>query len=518
VKWSRFQEAVFEDFRSGNGHTAVEAVAGSGKSTVAVECLNHLPQGGSPDVLLTSFSVQSINDLKAKDPPWFVDLRTLNSLGNQALTRSVGPQKLATHRAYSKIDEVLGKNTITDPAAKQQMTSLRVRIKTLTDFAKAALVETTDGLNDLAEGYDLDTNVAPWLGRELKERFGCAPEDAVAHLTSRVLEASKKLDGTVDFNDQLWLPVVLGVDVQKFDRILADEGQDLSRVQIELLCKSMKQDSRVFMWGQSKQAIYHWRGAGLGMEPFIKRLNAKRLPLSISYRCPKAVTRLAQKIVPAMQASPLAIEGLVESLPMDMLSGKLQAGDAVLSRKNAPLIGLFMRLLKDGVPAGIQGRDLGGKLIRFVEDSGAKTAEELLDYTREWAARERARKQKRNPNARMDTIDDHEMCIATLCEDTRLIDVVLQRIKTLLQSDPTNKVVLSSCHRAKGLEWDRVFLLESSFPVCPDYWLTYARKGDANVWAAKKAAEIMETEIEERNIRYVALTRSKRELYLVKDV
>ena len=517
MKWSPFQEAVFEDFRSGKGSTVVQATAGSGKSTTAIECLNHLPPKGNPDVLLTSFSVQSINDLKAKEPPWFVDIRTLNSLGNQALTRSVGLQKLNTHRVYTKIDEVLGKNTITDSAAKAQMTSLRVRIKTLVDFAKAGLVEKVEALNDLAEDNDLDTGVAEWLGRELKDRFGCAPEDAVATLASKVLEASKKLDGTVDFNDQVWLPVVLNLEPQKFDYLLCDEAQDQSAMQIELIAKSMSGTARAFFWGDDFQSIYAFRGAGVGMAPSVRRFNAKQLPLSISYRCPKAVVRLACKLSPTMQSAPTAIEGLVESMPRDMLSSKLVPGDAVLSRKNAPLIGLFMQFLQSGVPAGIQGRDLGGRLIRFVEDSGAKTADDLLDYTHDWAERERERKKKRNPNARFDAIDDHELCIVTLCEDTRQIDVVLQRIKTLLQADPAGKVCLSSVHRFKGLERDRIFLLESSFPVCPEYWLGYARKGDANVWAAKKAAEILETETEERNIRFVALTRARKELYLVKD-
>ena len=32
------------------------------------------------------------------------------------------------------------------------------------------------------------------------------------------------------------------------------------------------------MAGENSQAIYAWRGAGLGMEPFIERIHAKILP------------------------------------------------------------------------------------------------------------------------------------------------------------------------------------------------------------------------------------------------
>jgi DNA helicase II / ATP-dependent DNA helicase PcrA len=516
--WNPFQQAVFKDFASGMGHTAVDAVAGSGKSTVAIECLNHLPKGNF-SVLLTSFSVQSVNDLKAKEPPWFVECRTLNSLGNQALSRAKGPQKVSKLRAFGIIDQVLGFNRgmIQDSERKSQFNSFRQRVKALVDFAKASLVDGIKPLNALAEHHELDLAVPEWLGKELKEHFKCEHVDAIAAVTSKVLEASKNIDGTVDFNDQLWLPIVLNFEPQKFDYILVDEAQDLSAVQIELLCRSMKPTSRVFMWGQNFQAIYAWRGAGLGMEPFIERLKAKVLPLSISYRCPQLVTKHAQKLCPEMKAAPEAPMGVVEDIEKGELARTVQMGDVILSRKNAPLVGLFMRFLKAGVPAGIQGKDLGGRLISFVEDSACKTVDELLDYTREWAKRECAKRRKKNPEAKLDAIHDHADCIQTLCEDTTHIDVVIERIKTLLMSDPAGKVCLSSVHRAKGLEWNRVFLIESSFPVCADYWIGFSKYDDTDGWAAKKAAEVMKTDTEERNIRYVALTRAREAMYFVRE-
>lgn len=43
--WSPFQLAVFADVATGTGHTVVNACAGSGKTTVLVEAISHVPPG-----------------------------------------------------------------------------------------------------------------------------------------------------------------------------------------------------------------------------------------------------------------------------------------------------------------------------------------------------------------------------------------------------------------------------------------------------------------------------------------
>ena len=67
-------------------------------------------------------------------------------------------------------------------------------------------------------------------------------------------------------------------------------------------------------------------------------------------------------------------------------------------------------------------------------------------------------------------------CIATLFAD----------------ADPSSRIVCSSIHRAKGLERERVFVWEPG--IMP-----------------------MGEGIQERNLAYVAITRAKRELWLVDD-
>jgi superfamily I DNA/RNA helicase len=64
--------------------------------------------------------------------------------------------------------------------------------------------------------------------------------------------------------------------------------------------------------------------------------------------------------------------------------------------------------------------------------------------------------------------------------------------------DQARKVTCSSVHRIKGLEADRVFVLQDTL---------YPRGRGASL-AAKRAG----AEVEERNIEYVACTRAKRHL------
>lgn len=515
--WSSYQQAIFADFRSGIGATAIDATPGSGKSTSIVEGLNHLP-AKTTNVLMTSFSKQSVEDLKAKDPPWFVEVKTMNSLGNKALRQSQnGNQQLKLDRVYTFMDKVLGPRP-EDPVRRATFNGFRSRIKALVDMSKAHLVDDADGMLEVADNMEIDTITPDWIAVELAQMFGVAQEDTFVESARLVLDKCKEIDGTIDFNDQIWLPVIHDLPMEQFEAVIVDEAQDTSIAQMELLIRSAKKGSRIIMAGENAQAIYAWRGAGLGMEPFIARTQAKILPLSISYRCPKAIVAEAAKIVPGIQTAPDAPEGRVSTIPRDLLPLNVRVGDTILSRKNAPLISIFMDLLGRGIPVGMVGRNIGESILRFIDKSQAFSAGGLLDYTNEWAKLEIERRKKKNPNAKIDHIDDHVRCVHVLCEVTDSVRSVIDNVNKLLRMPEGDKVLLSTVHRAKGLEWPKVFLIRESFPSLPDHWLQYARKANKQAWANERAKEVLETDIGERNVLYVGLTRAKEELIYVTPI
>jgi superfamily I DNA/RNA helicase len=137
--------------------------------------------------------------------------------------------------------------------------------------------------------------------------------------------------------------------------------------------------------GDNFQAIYSWAGADSeSINNIQKRLNAKVLPLPISYRCAKNIVKLAQELVPDIQHAPLAKDGAVSYIKEKELLTSVAPGDFILSRINAPLIKYCLKLLKLGIPANIQGRDVGANLSFLIKKSKKKTVKSFLDWLSKW--------------------------------------------------------------------------------------------------------------------------------------
>ena len=77
---------------------------------------------------------------------------------------------------------------------------------------------------------------------------------------------------------------------------------------------------------------------------------------------------------------------------------------------------------------------------------------------------------------------------------------IIERI--FVDGGSEDRVVLSSTHKAKGLERDRVFVLSSTY-------LKKRRDKKTGEWYLPQ---------EERHLAYVAWTRAKKELYFVEGV
>jgi DNA helicase-2/ATP-dependent DNA helicase PcrA len=150
-----------------------------------------------------------------------------------------------------------------------------------------------------------------------------------------------------------------------------------------------------------------------------------------------------------------------------------------------------MALLKAGVPANIQGRDVGANLQYFIKKSKAKTIDKFIEYVNSW----RELETKRLLSAKKDTTStiDKAECLLNLCEGTLTIKDLKETIDKLFADvDDNNKIILSTTHKAKGLERDRVFVLRDTYRYGPG------------------------VTGEEANLFYVAITRARKELYFVR--
>lgn len=246
------------------------------------------------------------------------------------------------------------------------------------------------------------------------------------------------------------------------------------------------------------QAIYGFRGADSeSLANIAKTFNAISLPLSISYRCPKKIVLEAQKYVSHIESHESAPEGEVEDYGT-YAPAMFKSNDMVVCRNTAPLIKLAYKLISAKIPATIMGRDIGKGLVTLINKLKAKGIESLISKLNEWRAKETQRALGKDPEADLSKIEDKYdiimMFINHAGADT--IPSLITAIENLFGDKAIDAVVLSTIHRAKGMEADRVFIL--------DGWLMpskYARKP----WQM----------IQENNLTYVAITRAKKSLFYV---
>lgn len=474
--WSSYQEAVFANVQSGEGNAVVEAVAGAGKTTTIVEALKRVPEGRT--VLMMAFNKEIQVEL-ARRAPTYVDVKTCHSHGFAAVRRKFRNVRVDDTRSLQICERLFGdRRENRDKGLDFGAVSNLVRV------AKDVLLPfgAVNAFDACADEFGVD------VPEDSRKR------DAFIAAAVRVHAESRKVEGVIDFADMCWLPVVLNLPVWSYDVVFVDETQDLCPSQIELLLKSVRRGGRVIAVGDPMQAIYAFRGADTStMKRLTERLEARVLPLSVTYRCPKAVVSLAQKVVPHLQHSDTAREGNVREGDVSDMMSSAKAGDMIVSRTNAPLLAACLRLLAGGTRASIKGRNIGEGLIRLVEKSNAKTVADLGAWLKVWSEKECRRLAKKEKSA--DEVLDKVECIMALAEGldgdaTDGVKMLVARASKLFSDDDgAGKVTLGTTHKLKGLEAGRVWMLAETFR---------AEKGG-----------------EEANIWYVAVTRAKEELVMV---
>lgn len=468
--WSKYQLAVFDNVVNGTGHTVVNAVAGSGKTTTIEEAVSYIPAGKK--TIFVAFNKPIATELGKRLTGKPVEVSTLHSYGLKCVSAALGRLRIDTHRVDDFCVALHGGDSKT--------WELRRDLAKTVSLAKGALAGTEEAIDSLIDEFEIAS-----AANGNRETF-------VKDVLKLLEQCTDTEDGRMDFDDMIWLPIVLDLPQRKFDRVFVDETQDLNAAQIEMTLRACKADGRILAVGDPRQAIYQFRGADeFAFENVKTRLAAAELRLSVCYRCCRAVIREAQTIVPDIEAAPDAEEGEVRGASFAEMRAGAQPGDFILSRTNAPLISLCMAFLMEGRRANIQGRDVGARLAAFVKKSKAKTIESLRNYVETWSAKEcdRLAAKRRSTQA----VEDQAACILALSEGALEVSDVLNRIESLFaDTNDANKITLSTTHKAKGLERDRVWLLDA----------TYCRRPG----------------VEEQNLRYVGLTRARKTLVLVEDL
>lgn len=476
MKWSIEQEKIFKWFAAGQGSLVVEAFAGTGKTTTIKQAFSHVP--GQPKMLYAVFNKKNQLEAQAKITDQRVQIKTLHGLGYAFVRRAWGSVRPDDAVEDDRIAKVA-------PNAPGEVLNA---IKKSVAFAKNTRINPTpQDIMEIIDRFDLNDFMNPESVNEwsLVRVVDCA---------MKVLAISKERDpeGRISFNDMVWLPVACNMVRPWFDLVVIDEAQDMNEPQLAMARLACKRTGRICVVGDSRQAIYGFRGARHRAMDYMRGiLHAETLGLTTTYRCPKLVVQIANEFVPAYRAADSAPDGIVESMSQDKMLDTLKPGDSVLSRKNAPLMPLCLSLLRKGVRARIEGRDIGKQLAALAKSLRASSVPDFISRLDKWAKRKKTRAMRNQKTAeeKCEQIDDQVSTLLAVSEDAKSIEDIYGRLTELFQDngDGKSSVILSTVHKAKGLEWPKVFLIEE----------TFSRRHQSE---------------DEGNIYYVAVTRAMQHL------
>ena len=490
---SQYQKAIFDYIQHEKGNLVVEAAAGSGKTYTLVKALSLIPQ--DKRVLMTAFNKDIVKELtkKVKEFP-NVEVRTLHGLGMILTTRGLGiggmkPEGYKYTQLIYNHWQDLSKTNI-NKLSRNARKSFVENTKKLVDFGRFYLATTRSEMIELMTKYDIP----------------CVADEVDVALKVMAI-GGKNLD-SIDYTDMIWMPHIYDLHLQEceYDFIMVDECQDLNVAERNLVLRCLKEGGRLIAVGDSNQCIYGFSGSDPDSFRAIQSIpNTVSMPLSISYRCPESVVKFAQNLVPSIEAKQGAEEGVI----LDCVSlDDVHDGDMVLCRNNAPLLQVYCKLLEQGKRAYIRGSDVGknlqnivigthkdylhtnlkrdGVFIRLYEDlfNSRKAIMERYGISQEDAMKHET------IQAKLDMI----RALEVLGADLTTTEELTKKIEDIFpKNDKGEGIMLSTVHKAKGLEADNVFI------AC------------ASLMPSKSALDEWQVQ-QERNLMYVAYTRAKKVL------
>lgn len=196
-----------------------------------------------------------------------------------------------------------------------------------------------------------------------------------------------------------------------------------------------------------------------------------------------------------IQASPTAPDGLVIHLSK-YAPETFQPSDAILCRNSAPLIAFAFALLRHDIGCRVLGREIGASLISLIDKAKSASIVELENKLDAMRARELNKAIQHNNESAIASIEDKYDCLALFVEHADTVEEVKSKINSLFDDSNRGLLTLSTIHKAKGLEWTRVFILD--WHLVPSKW-------------AKQPWQTAQ----ERHLQYVAVTRAKLELIFI---
>jgi superfamily I DNA/RNA helicase len=477
-----------ENIIRSSGNIRINAVAGSGKTTTVIEYARTRPAGSKILYLAFNRSVRSEAERKFEEQGLHhVKVETAHSLAfRHVIYNSHYKVRSQAYKTY-EIADLLGLKAGGEKHA-EYMIANHIN-KFITYFCNSDKRKVQE-LNYLDVVYDKKA-------KDFAKTFYPFIENGTRQLLAKMDK------GEIEIIHDFYLKKFqLSQPKLPYDYILFDEGQDASAAMLDVF---LRQAATKVIVGDTHQQIYGWRYAVNSLE----RADFPTLHLSNSFRFSQDIARLAMQVLTWKQH--LGTAGVVP------ITGK---GNSTRHQTRATIARTNLALLLKAIEFVTE--DLKVKHIYFeghinsytYADDGTSLYDVLNLYNKKYdSIRDKI-------VGSMKDMDELEEYIENT-EDTQLsmmMEIIKEYgneipglIKTLKEKHvgPEEKdraeMVFSTVHRAKGMEYDLVYLVND--------FITEAKLEKTK---SDKAGEPMNVAKwnEEINLLYVAITRARHQLHL----
>jgi len=541
------QKKIFDFVKNENTHGIIDAVAGAGKTTTIMECANYITNKN--DVLFCAFNNSIATEISRKFHERGINgvtVKTIHSLGWHILhaNNSSGKDIKLENNKYQELlkaaevkdalkphyENILRINDL-DPtnefddrnkfAVNNLLSRTSERLLEINQKFRATLTkENIEDFQNMVIHYGIFNSIEvnkKNFKEELLEYFRC---------TVKLLEFGDALSQRsmiIDYTDMLYLPYKWKMQpITKYGFLFIDECQDLSNSQFAIAAKYGRVNGRILAVGDPRQSIYGFTGADIDSFNRVKSYTkAVQLPLTTCFRCPKKVIELAKTIREDIIGTKTE-DGNVTKISFDEVITLAKPGDLIISRLRAPLVLMVFTFIDKNIKVQIhedEVREILNELksifkqnelnviIATLPEQFERIKTEVMGRWK-WIIKKNADrivdKTERNIHIENETkylekkLEFLHKKYEQWKEECPNLTEIIKKIRDFI-SATDNPIKLSTIHRAKGLENDRVFVLNYDE-------LPYVRLEQKD-W--EKTQEL--------NLKYVAVTRAMKELFLIES-
>ena len=306
----------------------------------------------------------------------------------------------------------------------------------------------------------------------------------------------KKVYGLIDFTDMIQKFLDKDV-VPDLDVIFVDEAQDLSLIQWSMINK-IEQDTKCDVWiaGDDDQAIFGWAGADV--DSFIN-YEAEEIPLKQSERVPTSIQKMALNVIERIQENRIDKEYFPKSESGEIFE-RYKLTDIDMSTGDWLILTRTKSILKN-IPTYLKKKG-----YFFETAQGNSICKSLYEDTKHWY---NLQKKISIPDIHLQRVKERIKGSMNLSlkwydafNNVSESQITYMRLLLLNNEDPTGtpRIKVSTIHGAKGGEATNVVL--------------FLNETENTVKGARKSIAKRD---EEYRVWYVGLTRSMKNLYLIKS-